>query len=178
MNRVMRKPTFCLCENKDADQLSGNREADHTAKLISPFVFATWKVQSLYFQNPNFQASCHLLWLHSLVCVDQVGNQNVGFLMTRLKYLSLYLLSSLELSKLCYSSCVLIEQHHNKSKCMQRSGTEAIKTQIQPSKPKWEITNITKSQNTKRTCGQPNEQLFPKRWPLSNRNRTKNMNTH
>ena len=24
----MRKPTFCLCENKDADQLRGNREAD------------------------------------------------------------------------------------------------------------------------------------------------------
>ena len=24
----MRKPTICLCENKDADQLRGNREAD------------------------------------------------------------------------------------------------------------------------------------------------------
>ena len=61
---------------------------------------------------------------------------------------------------------------------MQRSGTEAIRTQLQPSKPKREITNITNSQNTKRTYGQPSEQLFPKRWPLSNRNRTKNsMNT-
>ena len=49
----------------------------------------------------------------------------------------------------------------------------------QPSKPKREITNITNSQNTKRTYGQPSEQLFPKRWPLRNRNRTKNnMNTH
>ena len=28
MSRVMRKPTFCICENKDADQLPGNREAD------------------------------------------------------------------------------------------------------------------------------------------------------
>ena len=28
MSRVMRKPTFCICENKDADQLRGNREAD------------------------------------------------------------------------------------------------------------------------------------------------------
>ena len=26
--RVMRKPAFCKCENKDADQLRGNREAD------------------------------------------------------------------------------------------------------------------------------------------------------
>ena len=66
-----------------------------------------------------------------------------------------------------------------KEKNMQRSGIEAIRTQIQPSKPKREITNITNSQNTKRTYGQPSEQLFPKRWPLRNRNRTKNnMNTH
>ena len=57
---------------------------------------------------------------------------------------------------------------------MQRSGTEAIRTQLQPSKSKREITNITNSQNTKRTYGQQNEQLFPKRWPLSNRNRAKN----
>ena len=25
---VMRKQTFCICKNKDADQLHGNREAD------------------------------------------------------------------------------------------------------------------------------------------------------
>ena len=28
MSLVMRKPDFCICENKDADQLRGNREAD------------------------------------------------------------------------------------------------------------------------------------------------------
>ena len=28
MSRVMRKPTFYICENKDADQLRGEREAD------------------------------------------------------------------------------------------------------------------------------------------------------
>ena len=28
MSRVMRKQTFCICENKGADQLRGNREAD------------------------------------------------------------------------------------------------------------------------------------------------------
>ena len=43
---------------------------------------------------------------------------------------------------------------------MQRSGTEAIRTQIQPSKRKREITKITNSQNTNRTYGQPSEQLF------------------
>ena len=28
MSRNVRKPDFCICENKDADQLRGNREAD------------------------------------------------------------------------------------------------------------------------------------------------------
>ena len=40
-----------------------------TVKLISAFVFATRIVKSLYFLNSKFQASCHLLWLYSPVCV-------------------------------------------------------------------------------------------------------------
>ena len=28
MSLVMRKPTICICENKDADQLRGNHKAD------------------------------------------------------------------------------------------------------------------------------------------------------
>ena len=28
MSRVVRKPDFCICENKGADQLRGNRETD------------------------------------------------------------------------------------------------------------------------------------------------------
>ena len=43
---------------------------------------------------------------------------------------------------------------------------KAIRTQIQRSKPKRQITYITSSHNTKRTYGQPSEQLLPKRWPL------------
>ena len=39
------------------------------AKLISAFVLATRKVRSLFFINPNFQASSYLLWLYSPVCV-------------------------------------------------------------------------------------------------------------
>ena len=66
MSRVMRKQTFCICKNKDADQLRGKR---FTAKLISAFVFLTRIVQSLFFPNPKFQASSHLLWLYSRVCV-------------------------------------------------------------------------------------------------------------
>ena len=28
LSRVVRKPAFCICENKDADQLRSNRKAD------------------------------------------------------------------------------------------------------------------------------------------------------
>ena len=63
MSRVLRKPAFCICENKGADPLHDCLEADHS------FVFATRIVQSLYFLNLKFQASSHLLWLYSLVCV-------------------------------------------------------------------------------------------------------------
>ena len=40
-----------------------------TGQLISAFVFATRIVQSLFYLNLKFQASNHLLWLYSLVCV-------------------------------------------------------------------------------------------------------------
>ena len=61
---------------------------------------------------------------------------------------------------------------------MQRSGNEAIRTQIQPSKPKREITKITNSQNTKRTYGQPSEQLFPQKVATQQSKQTQNnMNT-
>ena len=40
-----------------------------TAQLISAFVFAARILQVLYFLNLKFQASGHLLWLHSPVYV-------------------------------------------------------------------------------------------------------------
>ena len=52
LSLVMRKPAFCICENKDADQLRGK---------VTAFVFATQIVQSLYYLNPKFQASRHIL---------------------------------------------------------------------------------------------------------------------
>ena len=33
-SRVMRKPDFCICENKDADQLRGNCEANKDADQL------------------------------------------------------------------------------------------------------------------------------------------------
>ena len=62
LSLVMRKPAFCICENKDTDQLPGNHEADQS--LCFRYI-----VQFLYFLNSKFQTSSHLLWLYSLVCV-------------------------------------------------------------------------------------------------------------
>ena len=59
----MRKPAYSICENKDADQLRSSRY------LISVFVFATRIIHYLYFLNAKCQASSHLLWLYSPVCV-------------------------------------------------------------------------------------------------------------
>ena len=57
-------PAFCICK-KNADQVG----CTVAAQLISSFVFTTKIVQSLYFLYPKFPASCHLMWLYSLVCV-------------------------------------------------------------------------------------------------------------
>ena len=59
----MRKPAFCICVKKDANQLRV------TTKLIRVFVFATQIVQFIYFLNRKFQASSHLRLLYSPVCV-------------------------------------------------------------------------------------------------------------
>ena len=48
---LVRKPAFCICENKDADQLFSLHS---TIPLLS---------------TSEFPASSHLLWLYSLVCV-------------------------------------------------------------------------------------------------------------
>ena len=55
MSHRMGKSTICIGENKGADQLRGNCEADHA------FVFAILIVQFLFFLNPKFQASKLLL---------------------------------------------------------------------------------------------------------------------
>ena len=75
----MRKPAFCICQNKDPDQL----------KLISAFVFATWIVQSLFYLNTKFQASSHLQWLYSMavqpsLCGTRSKTPKTGFLTTSL----------------------------------------------------------------------------------------------
>ena len=80
MSRDVRKPDFCVCENKDADQLRGNL----TAKLISAFVFATQIVQSLYFLNTKFLASSHFMQLYSPVSVGPGRKPRRPVFLTRL----------------------------------------------------------------------------------------------
>ena len=73
-----RKPAFLICKNTVADQLHGNRAANQ--RLCFHYI-----VQSLYFLNLKFQASCHLLWLYSRVCVGP-QTPKTRFLMTWLRY--------------------------------------------------------------------------------------------
>ena len=80
----MGKPTICICENKDADQLRGLQISFAvTAKLISAFVFDTQMVQSLYFLNTKFHASNCLLLLCSPVCVGPGRKPQHWFSVTR-----------------------------------------------------------------------------------------------
>ena len=52
LSRDVRKPDFCICENKDADQLRSNREADQ--RLCFHYTDSTilllpkYKISSLY----------------------------------------------------------------------------------------------------------------------------------
>ena len=67
MNRDMRKPDFCISENKDADQLCSNCTADQ--QICFRY---TDGIRSLIFLYPKFQASSLFLRLYSTnrpVCV-------------------------------------------------------------------------------------------------------------
>ena len=46
LSRVVRKPAFCICENKDADQLRGSREADQ--RLCFRYIDSTIPLLSKY----------------------------------------------------------------------------------------------------------------------------------
>ena len=106
----MGKPTICIGENKGADQPCSNCEADHA------FVFATGIVQFIYFLNPKFPASNHLLCLYSPVCVGPGWNPNCWFSHTQ----ALIIFSRLivfNLWKIFDKVCCLIyiyEPHHEK----------------------------------------------------------------
>ena len=76
----MRKPAFCICENKDADQLRGDREADQrlcfrytesTIPLLPKSKISSMKPSSVAVQ-PGLCRTCS-------------ETPKTGFLTTRLK---------------------------------------------------------------------------------------------
>ena len=77
MSRVVRKPALCICENKDADQLRGNHEADQ--HLCFRFIDSTIpllpksKISSLYL---------FLMAVQPGLCGTRSKNQKTAFLTT------------------------------------------------------------------------------------------------
>ena len=79
MSLVVRNPAFCICENKDADQLRGNREADqrlcfrYTDSTIR--LLPTSEISSLYPTSVTAQPD---------LCGTWSETPKTGFLTTRL----------------------------------------------------------------------------------------------
>ena len=70
----MRKPDFCICENKDADQLRGNREADQ--RLCFRYIVSTIPLLS---KSKNFKPLAILCGCTARFVSDLVGNPEDRF---------------------------------------------------------------------------------------------------
>ena len=69
----MRKRAFCICENKDTDQLCCNCAADQC--LCLSYIDTTMHLLS----KSEIQVSSHLLWLYSLFVSDLAGDPEDWF---------------------------------------------------------------------------------------------------
>ena len=87
MSPVLRKPTFRICENKDADQLRGNREADQRLcfRYIDSSIplLSKSEVLSLYPSSVTVQSGFCRTWSEI---------PKTGFLTQRLNYNEVFLL--------------------------------------------------------------------------------------
>ena len=75
----MGESVFCICENKDADQLCGNREADQ--RLCFCYIASTIPLL------PKYKISSHLpssVTVHPGLFRTRSETQKTGFLITRL----------------------------------------------------------------------------------------------
>ena len=79
MSRVVRKPAFCICENKDADQLRGNHEADQ--RLCFRFTDSTISLLPKY-EISSLQPSS--VAVQPGLCGTWSETPKTGFLTTRL----------------------------------------------------------------------------------------------
>ena len=81
MSLVIRKQAFCICENKDADQLRGNREANqrlcfrYTDSTVPPLPKS--EISSLLSSSVTVQPALCQTWSET---------PNTGFLRMRLIY--------------------------------------------------------------------------------------------
>ena len=72
MSRLMGKPTICIGENKDADQLRGNRKADRNREADQRLCFRYSDSTTPPLLTSKFQASSSFLCLYRTVCVGPV----------------------------------------------------------------------------------------------------------
>ena len=82
LSRVVRKPAFCICENKDADQLRGNREADQ--RLCFRYTDSTILLLPKS-EISNLLPSCVAVQVG--LCRTWSETSKTGFLRTRLNLL-------------------------------------------------------------------------------------------
>ena len=82
----MRKPDICICENKDADQLRGNREADQ--RLCFRYTDSTIPLLPKY-EISSFQPSS--VTAQPGLCRTKSETPKTGFLRTRLNFKYSYL---------------------------------------------------------------------------------------
>ena len=75
----MRKPAFCICENKDADQLRGNREADQ--RLCFRYMYSTIPLLS---ESEISSIKTYSLVVQPGLCGTWSETPKTGFLRTRL----------------------------------------------------------------------------------------------
>ena len=120
MSRVARKPDFCICENKDADQLRGNREDDQ--RLCFRYKdsriprLPKSEVSSLYPSSVTVQPGLCRTWSET---------PKTGFLRMRL----IFLLGShvswhLTVKSLCY---IYNSKHMNLSNCQVKNNNYLTK---------------------------------------------------
>ena len=79
LSRVVRKLAFCICQNKDADQLRGNREADQ--RLYFRYIDSTISLLSIY-EISSLWPSCVVV--KPGLCGTWSETPKSGFLRTRL----------------------------------------------------------------------------------------------
>ena len=95
MSRVIRKPNFCICENKDADQLRGHREADQ--RLCFRYIDSTIpllaksEISSILPSSVPVQPSLFPTWSENPKVFSQRGSH----------FLMIWIFSKREVANIC-----------------------------------------------------------------------------